>query len=280
MQQQLVAAFELDVDELRRADRAVGFHEGAERRLALVPDEEAGRASSFAAEQAPGALLHPVEQRAQRDRRRGHLEHAADTEAAAEHPRATRIGPQRILDNSQREPALEHLDRRRPDRAGVRTALRAVAVLVRSAAPAAALELVMRPILARFGMRAAHQQTAGGAALVGADLARHGLGHCAENAGDDPRLAFGVAGDTRRRKYRIDQRTRRRDHPDRPERAGIERHVVSADALQDRGTTRRRGSDIGGVDRPPCLFVRGGKIDHDLVVADMHPGSEVVPRSW
>ena len=76
-------------------------------------------------------------------------------------------------------------------------------------------------------MDAAHQQAASRAAFIGADPARHGLRHRAEHAGDDTRLALGIAGDARGRKDRVHQRAGRRNDLDRAERAGVERHVVA-----------------------------------------------------
>src|SRR5262249_57966781 len=116
VQQKLVPALEADIDELRRADGAVGLDKAAKPLLAAMPDKDAGRIAPLAAIESPGTLLHPIEQRAQSHGRCGDLEDAAAAQAAAELAGAAGIGPQRVFEHAQREAALEHLDRRGADR--------------------------------------------------------------------------------------------------------------------------------------------------------------------
>ena len=158
----------------------------------------------------------------------------------------------------------------------MRTALRAVAVEARAPAPAAAVELIVRPIVAGIRMHAAQQQIARRAALGGADLVGNGLCERLLHAGDDARLALRIAGDARRGEDRIGDRAGRRHHLDGAETAAVERHVARAHALQNRRASSGGGRNPGDVDRPFRLRVRAREIDHHLVVPDVHGGTEEV----
>src|SRR5205823_3719231 len=106
--------------------------------------------------QTPRGNDDTVEESAERELGCGHLQPAADGEAAAPPPRAAGVRNELVGDDTEREAQLEDLDRR-VAAVAVDVVLRTVAVARVPTAPAARLEVVVRVLLAGARVRAAEQ---------------------------------------------------------------------------------------------------------------------------
>jgi hypothetical protein len=115
----------------------------------------------------------------------------------------------------------------------MRDDLRVVAVGRRAAAPAHALEVVVRVVLPGPRVDAAEEEVARSAAARGGDaLRQHLTEHEPLHELEQPRLELRLAADARAGMAHVHDRPRRRDDVDRAERAGVDR-ALAPDHLQD-----------------------------------------------
>ena len=166
----------------------------AEVVVAVPLDEDAAAGAFLAAEDAGTVRLGPVEEGVDDDLRRGDAEDARAGETAAVLAGAAGVGAQGVALDDEGVLRLQDLDRRVAAVAVVR-AEDAVAVVVDGAAPAAALDVVVRVVLAVLGVDAAEEEVAGRGPFGRLDAVGHGAGEGAQDDVLDVRVGLGVAAD-------------------------------------------------------------------------------------
>ena len=137
-----------------------------------------------------------VKQGVDDDLRRVDTEGAGGGKPAAPAARSRGVGAQPVLLDDERVFRLQDLDRGVAAVAIVRAEY-AVAVVVDRAAPTASFDVIVRVVVAIFGVEAAEQEVARGGALGGGDPLRHRPGQRPDDDVLDMRVCLGVAADRR-----------------------------------------------------------------------------------
>ena len=130
----------------------------------------------------------------------------------------------------------------------------------RPAAGAAAEGLVVGEEFAAARIAAADGQVAHGPAAGRRDALRQRPGEGAEEHVDQPLRGLDVAPGDRRREAAVGQRTGAGDHLDRPQAAGVARHLLRGEEAKDVGG-RRQGDGAHGVEAARQLVGAGAEVD-------------------